>query len=355
MKFVDEAVIQAVAGKGGDGCLSFLRAKYVPRGGPNGGDGGSGGSIFLKANASLNTLIDFRYQRLHRAINGQQGMGQNCSGKGGDDMIIAVPIGTMVYDSETEELIGDLTEENQMLLVCKGGRGGLGNTHFKSSVNRTPRQITKGALGEKRMLRLELKVLADVGLLGMPNAGKSMLIRSVSSARPRVADYPFTTLYPNLGVVRVGPLRSFVMADIPGLLEGAAEGTGLGIQFLKHLMRTHILLHVVDIAAVDGHVPAQAAQAIIKELEKFSADLAIKPRWLVLNKIDLLQPDEVEQRTQEVISALNWDGPVFKISALSKQGTELLCQKLMDYIDQQNKKGKEEEDKDNDMERFADI
>ncbi len=342
MKFVDEAVIQITAGKGGDGCLSFRREKYVPRGGPNGGDGGHGGSVLLHANASLNTLIDFRYQRLHRAENGQPGMGNNCSGKSGEDLIIEVPIGTMVYDNETEELIGDLTVADQLVLVGQGGKGGLGNTHFKSSVNRAPRQTTKGVQGEKRELKLELKVLADVGLLGMPNAGKSMLIRAVSSAKPRVADYPFTTLYPNLGVVRVGPLRSFVMADIPGLLEGAAEGTGLGIQFLKHLTRTHILLHVVDMAPLDDHDPVQAAEAIIQELQKFSAELAGKPRWLVLNKMDLLPAEEVEARAKDIVDRLHWQGPVFKISAIAKDGTELLCQKLMDYIDHQTKKDNEE-------------
>lgn len=343
MKFVDEAIIHITAGKGGDGCLSFRREKYVPRGGPNGGDGGHGGSVFLHANPSLNTLIDFRYQRLHRAENGQPGMGNNCSGKSGEDLVLEVPIGTMVYDNETEELIGDLTVADQLVLVGQGGKGGLGNTHFKSSVNRAPRQTTKGTQGEKRELKLELKVLADVGLLGLPNAGKSMLIRAVSSAKPRVADYPFTTLYPNLGVVRVGPLRSFVMADIPGLLEGAAEGTGLGIQFLKHLTRTHILLHVVDIAPLDGHDPVQAAEAIIQELQKFSAELADKPRWLVLNKIDLLPTEEVEARVTDIVTRLHWQGPVFKISAIAKEGTELLCQKLMDYIDQQTKKDGSEE------------
>ncbi len=289
MKFVDEVVIKVVGGKGGNGCASFRREKFIPFGGPNGGDGGAGGSVYLVADPGINTLIDFRYQRNHQALSGQGGMGSDCSGKKGDDLEVLVPVGTLVYDVETQELLGDLTQPGQKLKVAEGGKRGLGNTHFKSSVNRAPRQFTSGSMGETRTLRLELKLLADIGLLGLPNAGKSTFIRSVSSARPKVADYPFTTLYPNLGVVSVSPHRSFVLADIPGLIEGAAEGAGLGIQFLKHLQRTRVLLHIIDIAPLDDSDPVAGAKQIVKELEKFSPDLAEKPRWLVLNKIDLFE------------------------------------------------------------------
>ena len=295
MKFVDEATIRVQAGNGGHGCLSFRREKYVDKGGPDGGDGGNGGSVYLVADESLNTLVDFRVARKFRAESGQGGAGRNMTGKSGDDLFVHVPCGTVVHDVDTGESISDLTEDGQPVKVAEGGKGGLGNTRFKSSINRAPRKMTNGTPGEARHLSLELKVLADVGLVGMPNAGKSTLIRAMSAARPKVADYPFTTLHPNLGVVSVGRLQSFVMADIPGLIEGAAEGAGLGIRFLKHIQRTRILLHLVDIAPLDiGEDPATAFRAIEKELQKFSADLAEKPRWLVINKIDLLLADDLD-------------------------------------------------------------
>ena len=334
MKFVDEAVITVRAGKGGDGCLSFRREKYIPRGGPNGGDGGDGGSVWLEADENLNTLVDFRRKRLHRAQPGQGGRGSNCTGHGGDDLTIRVPVGTMVFDCDTEEQMGDLTHHEQRLLVAKGGEHGLGNTRFKSSTNRVPRQTTKGTPGEERDIRLELKVLADVGLLGYPNAGKSTFIRAVSSAKPKVADYPFTTLHPNLGVVSIEADRSFVIADIPGLIEGAADGLGLGIQFLKHLMRTKILLHIVDLSPSDESDPAVAARALIDELKQFNDALAEKPRWLVFNKTDLLDDETLEARKQAVIDALNWQGPTFSMSALARVGTNELCQDIMQYIEQ---------------------
>ncbi|MFU8797467.1 MAG: Obg family GTPase CgtA [Gammaproteobacteria bacterium] len=333
MQFVDEAFIRVEAGKGGDGCLSFRREKFIPFGGPNGGDGGDGGSVYLKATDSLNTLVDFRYQRIHKAPSGQAGMGSECTGKGGDDLIIHVPIGTVIYDQDSNELIGDLTQPHQRIKVAQGGFHGLGNTRFKSSVNRAPRQTTKGSPGEVRHLRLELKVLADVGLLGLPNAGKSTFIRAVSAAKPKVADYPFTTLHPNLGVVRVDTHRSFVIADIPGLIKGAAEGAGLGIHFLKHLMRTRVLLHIIDVLPPDSSDPVESAKAIQLELEKFNPELAQKPRWLVLNKIDLLPPEESEKRCKDIIKRLNWRGPVFFTSALSKTGTQSIVYALMDYLD----------------------
>ncbi len=333
MKFVDEAKISVSAGKGGDGCLSFRREKYVPRGGPDGGDGGDGGSVFFKAVANLNTLIDFRYKRIFKAKNGEQGRGSECTGKGADDLIIEVPIGTMVYDIDTEECLGDLTEAESTLLVAQGGFHGLGNTRYKSSTNRAPTQTTKGSAGEHRDLKLELKVLADVGLLGMPNAGKSTLISQVSAARPKVADYPFTTLHPNLGVVSLEVHRSFVIADIPGVIEGAAEGLGLGIQFLKHLARTKLLLHVIDIAPFDGTDPVENAEAITRELGKFSKDLATKPRWLVLNKTDLVLDEEQEAICQDIIKRFNWTGPVFEISAVTGAGTQVLMHKIMRNIE----------------------
>lgn len=336
MKFVDEVTIRVEAGKGGDGCLSFRREKFIPFGGPDGGDGGDGGSVYLQAIEGINTLVDFRYQRIFRAQNGEYGMGQQRSGKSGEDLIIAVPIGTMIYDADTEELIGDLIIAGQTICVAQGGRRGLGNVHFKSSVNRTPRKITKGTPGETRELRLELKLLADVGLLGLPNAGKSTFIRAVSQAKPKVADYPFTTLYPNLGVVRMDAQRSFVVADIPGLIEGAAEGAGLGIQFLKHLARTRVLLHLVDIAPFDGSDPVESIKAIAKELKKYSPELAKKPRWLVFNKIDLLPAEEVAAKSQEIVKQLKWKGPVFKISAVRKIGTQELCWQLMEDLEKQS-------------------
>ena len=336
MKFVDEAKIKVVAGKGGDGCLSFRREKYVPHGGPDGGDGGDGGSVYLRASKDLNTLADFRTQRIYQAQSGKAGQGKNCNGKSGDDLIVDVPIGTQVYDYGTDELIGDLTIIGQILLVAQGGFHGLGNTRFKSSINRTPRQTKPGTAGEQRELHLQLKILADVGLLGMPNAGKSTLIRAVSAAKPKVADYPFTTLYPNLGVVRVGEHRSFVMADIPGLIAGAAEGQGLGIQFLKHLLRTKILLHVIDVYPLDGSLPVTVAEKIIQELEKFSHELVSKPRWLVLNKIDLLPETERDDICAGIVQQLQWQGRVYMIAALSNSGTEKLCFDLMDYIEAQS-------------------
>jgi len=332
MKFVDEVKIRVEAGDGGNGCLSFRREKFIPRGGPDGGDGGDGGDIYLLADKNLNTLIDFRHHHIHRAQHGQNGMGAKRTGKTGADLIIAVPVGTTVFDVDTNELIGDLIKPGQKLCVAKGGIHGLGNVHFKTSTNRAPRKTTKGTSGEKRDLHLELKVLADVGLLGMPNAGKSTFIRAVSEARPKVADYPFTTLQPNLGVVRVEEHRSFVIADIPGLVPGASKGAGLGIRFLKHLSRTSILLHLIDIAPIDGSKPIIAAKAISDELAKFSSELANKERWLVFNKIDMLTEQEVKQRSSNIVKQLKWKGPVFKISALKKQGTQELCYALMDHL-----------------------
>lgn len=326
MKFVDEATIIVEAGKGGHGCLSFRREKYVPKGGPDGGDGGDGGSVYLEAEESLNTLIDYRFQRKHKAQNGEPGSGRNCTGNKGEDLVLPVPVGTTVVDMDTHEVLGDLTHAGQRLKVAQGGFHGLGNTRFKSSVNRAPRQTTKGSEGELRNLRLELKVLADVGLLGMPNAGKSTFIRSVSAARPKVADYPFTTLVPNLGVVSVQAHQSFVIADIPGLIEGAAEGAGLGIRFLKHLVRTRLLLHLVDVAPYDGSSPADAVRAIEHELEKFSETLANRPRWLVLNKVDMVAEEDRDAHCQAIIDELGWQGPVFRISALSGEGTKSLAQ-----------------------------
>lgn len=333
MKFVDEASIKVQAGKGGNGSLSFRREKYIAEGGPDGGDGGDGGSIWLQADYAVNTMVDYRYQRSYRAESGQQGRGKNCTGKGGDDLTLTVPVGTTIIDDDTQEVLGDLAEHGQRIKVAQGGFHGLGNTRFKSSTNRAPRQTTPGSEGEFRHLRLELKVLADVGLLGLPNAGKSTFIRAVSSAKPKVAGYPFTTLVPNLGVVKVQDHRSFVVADIPGLIEGASEGAGLGIRFLKHLTRTRLLLHIVDMAPFDGSDPALAAQSIITELERFSPTLHQRDRWLVLNKMDLLPEDEHEQRCQQVIDALNWQGPVYSMAAISKLGVEPICGDVMAYLE----------------------
>ena len=344
MKFVDEAEILVEAGKGGNGALSFLREKFIEKGGPDGGDGGDGGSIYLVADEALNTLVDFRFQPRYRAKSGEQGRGRNCTGAKGDDLEVRVPVGTSIYAVETEELMGDLVHPGQRLLVAHGGRHGLGNTRFKSSTNRAPRQTTKGTPGEARKLLLQLKVVADVGLLGLPNAGKSTLIRAVSSATPKVADYPFTTLVPNLGVVRVGDENSFVMADIPGLIEGAAEGAGLGIRFLKHLARTRVLLHLVDVEPVDESDPVESAQAIINELERFSQTLAGRERWLVLNKTDLLPEDEADALCEEITSRLGWQGRVFRISAISGKGTRELCEALMQAIHAENEKLAEDED-----------
>jgi GTP-binding protein len=334
MKFVDEARAKVVAGHGGRGAVSFRREKFVPYGGPDGGDGGHGGSVYLRAQEGINTLADFRVARTFRAQNGQPGSGADCTGRGGEDLQVMVPIGTVVMDAETGETLGDLTADGQLLLVARGGKGGWGNARFKSSTNRTPRKSTPGLPGESRSLQLELKLLADVGLLGLPNAGKSTLIRAVSAARPKVADYPFTTLHPQLGVVSVGPARSFVMADIPGLIEGASEGTGLGLRFLKHLQRTRLLLHLVDIAPPDpDEDPVEGARAIARELKKFSAELAARDRWLVLNKVDLVPADELDARCRDIVRRLRFKGPVFRISGATGQGTRELCEAVMQHLD----------------------
>lgn len=332
MKFVDEAKITVEAGKGGNGACSFLRLKFMPYGGPDGGDGGDGGSVFLNADESVNTLVDYRYIHTYKADNGEKGHGRNCTGKSGQDMNLRVPVGTMVYDDDTDELIADLKEPGQVACVAQGGKHGLGNTHFKSSVNRSPRRTIPGKEGEKRHLRLELKVLADVGLVGMPNAGKSTLISAMSAARPKVADYPFTTLYPYLGVVRVSRFRSFVMADLPGLIEGASEGAGLGIQFLKHVARTLLLFHVVDVMPIDGSDPVSNVKVITKELKNYSEELLDKERWLVLNKVDLLPPDEREKICKNIVKRLRWKGPVFLVSGLAKEGLDELAQQAMRYL-----------------------
>ncbi|RXS43090.1 Obg family GTPase CgtA [Idiomarina sp. 29L] len=333
MKFVDEVEIRVDAGDGGNGCISFRREKYIPKGGPDGGDGGDGGDVYLQADENLNTLIDYRFERFHKAERGQNGMGKNCTGKRGSDITLTVPPGTRATDIDTGEVIGDLTKHGQKLRVAKGGFHGLGNTRFKSSVNRAPRQKTDGTPGEVRNLKLELMLLADVGLLGMPNAGKSTFIRSVSAAKPKVADYPFTTLVPNLGVVTPAPGQSFVIADIPGLIEGAAEGAGLGIRFLKHLERCRLLLHLVDLAPFDETDPAEQARIIIDELEKYSPKLAEKPRWLVINKVDLVLDEEVQEQVDALVKELNWDGPVFQIAALEGRGSQELCREVMNYIE----------------------
>jgi len=334
MKFVDEVVIRVQAGDGGNGCVSFRREKYVPFGGPDGGDGGDGGSIYLVADPDLNTLADFRFTRVFRAERGRNGAGSDCTGRGGADLTVLVPVGTRAADADTGEMIGDLITARQTLRVARGGFHGIGNARYKSSTNRTPRQSKAGTPGEARNLRLELRVIADVGLLGMPNAGKSTLIRTVSAARPKVADYPFTTLYPNLGVVRVGPLRSFVMADIPGLIEGAAEGAGLGIQFLKHLSRTRLLLHLVDIGPHGGSGdPVRDVQVIAAELGRYSAELAQRERWLVVNKLDLLPEDQRETQVRALAAALDWQGPVHAISAHTGEGAAALTAAIMQWLE----------------------
>jgi len=338
MRFVDETKILVIAGDGGNGVVSFRREKFIPRGGPDGGDGGDGGSVFLVGSHDLNTLSDFRTVRTYTARPGTKGAGRGMTGKKGDDLYVQVPNGTLVYDVNTEELIGDITEHGQALLVAQGGFHGLGNIRYKSSVNRTPRQCSTGSEGERRELRLELKVLADVGLLGLPNAGKSTLIRAVSHAQPKVANYPFTTLHPNLGVVNVGPSQSFVIADIPGLIEGAAEGAGLGIQFLKHLSRTRILLHVIDIAPYDQVDPAHSAEVILKELEKYNPQMLDEPRWLVLNKTDLLPDEEANAVCDDIIQRMNWTGPSYRVSAVNKQGTKKLIFDIMTYIEDEKDK-----------------
>ena len=333
MKFIDEAIIEVHAGSGGDGKASFRREKYVPRGGPDGGDGGRGGSIFARADRNINTLIDYRYARIHRAGHGKNGQGADCYGRGAEDIELRVPVGTVITDAETGEMIADLSTDQARARIARGGKGGIGNLHFKSSTNRAPRQFTKGEEGESRRLRLELKVLADVGLLGMPNAGKSTFIRAVSAARPKVADYPFTTLQPNLGVVRVGVDRSFVIADIPGLIEGAAEGAGLGHQFLRHLARNRVLLHLVDVAPADGRDPAADVLAIQSELRKYDEALYEKPRWLVLNKIDLLPEDERDATIASLLESVGWEKETYRISAISGNGCEKLIYDLMDFLD----------------------
>lgn len=335
MRFVDEAQIRVQAGRGGNGAMSFRREKSTPLGGPDGGDGGDGGSVYLEADIGINTMVDYRYVRHYQAQSGESGRGSDCTGRSGEDLILKVPVGTTVIDVDTEEVLGDLRTHGQRLLVAQGGFHGLGNIRFKSSVNRSPRQTTPGSEGEMRNLKLELKVLADVGLLGMPNAGKSTLIRAISAAKPKVADYPFTTLVPNLGVVKVQTHRSFVVADIPGLIEGASEGAGLGIRFLKHLTRTRLLLHLVDVAPYDETDPVEVARSIVNELEKFSPTLAKRERWLVLNKLDLLPDDEREARCQAIIEGLGWRGPVYRISAISGDGTRELCGDIMTAIETQ--------------------
>ena len=344
MKFVDEATIKVFAGNGGSGCLSFRREKFIPKGGPDGGDGGDGGSIFLEAKTELNTLIDFRYTRSFKAENGSQGSGSDCTGSKGDDLYISVPVGTIVTVTETGEIIGDLTFPEQKLLVAKGGFHGLGNTRFKSSRNRTPRQTTPGKEGESREIKLELSLLADVGLLGLPNSGKSTLVQTVSAARPKVADYPFTTMVPNLGVVRLDSERSFVIADIPGVIKGASDGAGLGMRFLKHLTRTKLILHLVDISPIDGSSPKHAVEEIERELEKFSPTLATEHRWLIVNKADLLSNDEHERVLKELIADLPWKGRFFLISGATGLGMELLCNSIYSHID--NLREKEESNPD---------
>jgi len=333
MKFVDEATIDVAAGHGGAGCVSFRREKFIPFGGPNGGDGGRGGSIYAVADVNLNTLIDYRYTRRFEARNGEPGRGSDQFGAAGDDIVLRVPVGTILQDAETGEKLFELMTPGEQVLVCKGGDGGFGNLHFKSSTNRAPRQKTPGWPGEARKLKLELRVLADVGLLGMPNAGKSTLIAAISNARPKIADYPFTTLHPNLGVVRVGPEQSFVVADVPGLIEGASEGAGLGHQFLRHLQRTELLLHLVDMAPFDDAVdPVAQARAIIKELKTYDAKLHAKPRWLVLNKIDMLPAEEREAKVKDFVRRLRWKGPVFAISALARDGLDGLVRAAYKHV-----------------------
>jgi len=345
MKFVDEATILVVAGDGGNGCVSFRREKYIPKGGPDGGDGGDGGDVYLVADENLNTLIDYRFEKSFRAERGQNGQSRDCTGKRGQDIIVKVPVGTRVIDQGTGETLGDMTRHEQKLMVAKGGWHGLGNTRFKSSVNRTPRQKTMGTPGEKRDLQLELMLLADVGMLGLPNAGKSTFIRAVSAAKPKVADYPFTTLVPSLGVVRMDSEQSFVVADIPGLIEGAADGAGLGIRFLKHLERCRVLLHLIDIAPIDESDPVENARIILGELEKYSDKLFNKPRWLVFNKIDVIGEEEAQARAKAIAEALGWEEKYYLISAASRQGVQDLCWDVMSFINANPKEAEEEEKK----------
>ena len=336
MKFVDEAVIDIAAGNGGAGCMSFRREKCIPFGGPNGGNGGKGGSVWFVADRNLNTLIDYRYNRRHEARNGEAGRGSDQFGAAADDVVLRVPVGTMIKDFETDQILAELIEPDVPVLLCKGGDGGFGNLHYKTSTNRAPRQKTPGWPGEQKKVRLELRVLADVGLLGMPNAGKSTLITAISNARPKIADYPFTTLHPNLGVVRVAPEQSFVVADIPGLIEGAAEGAGLGHQFLRHLQRTRLLLHVIDPAPVGDNIdPVKEAKALARELEKYDPELAAKPRWLVLNKLDMVPTEEREARCKDIVKRLKWKGPVFQISALAREGLQPMLHAIYEHVQAQ--------------------
>ncbi len=341
MKLVDEAEITVTAGNGGNGCVGFRREKFIPLGGPDGGDGGDGGSVYLVADENLNTLVDFRHQKQFRARRGENGMGRQMYGKGGEDVLVAVPTGTVVHNVDTDEVIGDLTVHGERLLVAQGGKGGLGNMHFKSSTNRTPRQSTPGTPGEERRLRLELKLLADVGLLGFPNAGKSTLIRAVSAATPKVADYPFTTLYPNLGVVSVEPARSFVIADIPGLIEGAADGAGLGALFLRHIQRTRLLLHLVEIEPLDGGDAVEQIRTIERELEKFDAGLLDKPRWLLLNKADLIPGDDARELGGRIVAELGWSAPWFIVSGLAREGTREVMLKVQAHLDEMGRQERE--------------
>ncbi|WP_305805505.1 GTPase ObgE [Stenotrophomonas sp. YIM B06876] len=348
MKLVDEAEIQVIAGNGGNGCVGFRREKFIPLGGPDGGDGGDGGSVWIRADENLSTLVDFRHERIFRAQRGENGMGRQAYGKGGEDLVITVPVGTVIMNVATDEVIGDLVTHGDRLLVAKGGKGGLGNMHFKSSTNRSPRQSLPGEEGEERLLKLELKLLADVGLLGFPNAGKSTLIRAVSAATPKVADYPFTTLYPNLGVVKVESYRSFVIADIPGLIEGAADGVGLGAQFLRHLQRTRLLLHLVDISPMEGGVegvsPVEQVRAIERELEKHDPALLAKPRWLVLNKADLMFEDEARAAAGQIVAELGWTQPWYLVSALGREGTWPIMKDVMAFFDRQRQEELEARD-----------
>jgi GTP-binding protein len=344
MKFVDEANIKVQAGDGGNGCISFRREKFIPFGGPDGGDGGFGGSVWLVADEGLNTLVDFRHQRSFKAKRGENGMGSQMYGKGGADTTVRVPVGTTITNVDTDEVIGDLTTHGQRMLVAQGGKGGLGNIHFKTSVNRAPRKATPGTPGEVRELKLELRLLADVGLLGFPNAGKSTFIRAVSAATPRVADYPFTTLHPNLGVVSLGTDQSFVVADIPGLIEGASEGAGLGIQFLRHVSRTSLLLHIVDIAPIDGSDVAAQVRAIEQELQKFNPELLERPRWLVLNKADMLADEERTAVAEQVVADLNWTQPWFLVSAIARENTMAVCQQVQRFFESQREASAERTD-----------
>jgi len=347
MKLVDEAEIQVIAGNGGNGCVGFRREKFIPLGGPDGGDGGGGGSVWLQADENLNTLVDFRHERIFKAQRGENGMGRQMYGKAGEDKVITVPVGTVVMNVDTDEVIGDMTRHGDRLLVAKGGKGGLGNMHFKSSTNRAPRQALPGEEGEQRLLKLELKLLADVGLLGFPNAGKSTFIRAVSAATPKVADYPFTTLYPNLGVVSVEAHRSFVIADIPGLIEGAADGAGLGAQFLRHLQRTRLLLHLVDVSPMEGGVegvsPVEQVRLLEHELGKHDPELLNKPRWLVLNKADLMFEDEARAAAEQVVAELGWTGPWYLVSALGREGTWPIMKDVMTFFDRQRAEAAEQE------------